>query len=117
MEKPPEAQVTCDLCNQTIDTTKPFAQLLYPFTWKQRQELAAATLDMVAAFVGDTVRQLGPGFMPAPRYHRFDFCKGCVDGFLPMMDDLKKAAFEHELDRLVKRATKKVEEAAEEEEG
>lgn len=96
-------EVTCDLCKQKIDHTKPFPQLIYPFTDDEVQKLASALAERLPL----PPSVLGLGIIPVERFHKFHFCQGCVDGFMPMLEELKKLAFRAQLDDLEKRSQSK----------
>ena len=36
-----EPKVSCDLCKSTIDVSKPWPQMMYPFSEAERERLAA----------------------------------------------------------------------------
>jgi hypothetical protein len=69
--------------------------MMYPFGEEQRDRMARALAGRYELPFGNIlgiVRQL-----PPVNYHRFDFCQGCVDGFIPMLDELREIAYKAQL--------------------
>jgi hypothetical protein len=91
----------CDLCGEPIPEGRKHPLLFYPFTETEMEELARKFSELVPQ---GAAQMLG-GIIPiaVPSHHRFEFCKGCVDGFMPMATELKSAAYERLLVRMERR--------------
>lgn len=81
----PEKRV-CDLCQSEL--TGPYVVMSYPLDQVDREPLLTA----LRADLPESFRLLGSLVDPTPKSWRFDFCRGCADGFMPMLADLKTAA-------------------------
>lgn len=93
----------CDLCEQPIDTTTLWVRMAYPFNDEMQARLSVEFAEMLPPPIG---RILGPGYLPTPTYHIFDFCQGCVDGFMPMLEELRRKAFAHTVQQMRERRPK-----------
>jgi len=80
------AKRVCDLCQSEL--TGAFVIMSYPLDTADREPLAAA----FQASMPEPFRMLGQLMDATPSSWRFDFCRGCADGFMPMLADLKTAA-------------------------
>jgi len=76
------AKLCCDLCG--VEITGRHVQMAYPLDEADVARLEATLPAQPRVFA----------FLPIPRPNawRFDFCRGCADGFMPMLDDLKAKA-------------------------
>jgi hypothetical protein len=90
-----EPKVTCDLCKSVIDVTKPWPQMVYPFADSERERLAKAICDRYPAPFGNIIGIVRS--IPPVKYHKLDFCQGCVDGFMPMLEELRGIAYQAQL--------------------
>jgi hypothetical protein len=68
----------CDLCRSEL--TGPYVVMSYPLVEAMRADLPEP-LRMFERMIDVT-----------PKSWRFDFCRGCADGFMPMLAELKTAA-------------------------
>lgn len=93
----PEKRV-CDLCRN--DLTGAYIVMSFPLDAVDRQALSA----QVEAQMPEPFRILRGMFDPTPKSWRFDFCRGCADGFMPMLADLKAQAIKTWLAEQEKRA-------------
>lgn len=93
-----EPKVSCDLCKSTIDVSKPWPQMMYPFSEAERERLAAAVCERYPSPFGNIINIVRS--LPPVKYHKFDFCLGCVDGFMPMLEELRALAYRTQLDSL-----------------
>lgn len=80
------AKQLCDLCRAELDPTTPHARLSYPLDARERQTV------LNAFKVPESL--LGLATIVMPEAYVFDFCVGCVDGFMPMLADLKAQQIE-----------------------
>ncbi len=91
-------ETTCDLCKQKIETQEPWPQMWYPFAAAESERLAQAIIERYPSPFGNVIGIVRA--MPPVKYHKFDFCLGCVDGFMPMLEELRRVAFNAQLERL-----------------
>lgn len=85
----------CDLCKQPINTDEPWPRLLFPFNADERERMAQA---LAARFPLPVGNMLGiTRNIPPIKYHWFDFCAGCLEGFLPMLDEFRRLAYTDQL--------------------
>ena len=82
----------CDLCQQTeLPSSDDFeglppAFIMLPIPEEERFELAQAISEMIPP----PLRQIAPVIQTLPTHYRLEFCMGCVDGFMPMIEELRK---------------------------
>src|SRR5437763_3075256 len=76
----------CDLCHTEL--TGPYVVMSYPLDQADREPLAA---QLSKAMPGPMAILAGM-FDATPKSWRFDFCRGCADGFMPMLAELKTQA-------------------------
>lgn len=81
----PEKQV-CDLCKAEL--TGPSTVMTYPLDETDRATIRGLMLPPSAP----NALILGRLFDVAPHSWHFDFCRGCVDGLIPMLAELKTQA-------------------------
>lgn len=91
-------KTTCDLCSITINTREPWPQMWYPFAATEQEKLAQAIIERYPSPFGNVIGIVRA--LPPVKYHKFDFCQGCVDGFMPMLEELRRIAFNAQLERL-----------------
>jgi len=75
----------CDLCKQEIDLSRPFPTLHYPL---DSRDLELITPKREAPR-GDVFGLSTMLWGSTPNSYQFELCRGCVDGFLPMLSELK----------------------------
>jgi hypothetical protein len=75
----------CDLCKQELDLTRPFPTLHYPLDRQDLDLIAPKREAQRGEIFGLSVMRLDL----TPSIYQFDLCRGCVDGFLPMIAELK----------------------------
>jgi len=94
---------TCDLCgNPIVDDV--FPMFLLPLTAEQLERIAQAQTELMPAAVGKMFGNMMPIMLPS--HYRLEFCQGCTDGFMPMMEDLREKAVQIIIRRLQRRAAK-----------
>lgn len=75
----------CDLCKNEIPSTDRHSTMSYP--------LDHHDIELLAPKVDGTGREVFPGLrlvtFAKPETFLFEFCRGCVDGILPMLAELK----------------------------
>lgn len=76
----------CDLCQNEL--TAPYVAMSYPLDQTDRESL----IGPMKADMPEPFRILGGMIDVTPKSWRFDFCRGCADGFMPMLAELKTAA-------------------------
>jgi hypothetical protein len=88
----------CDLCKAEL--TGPHVTMAYPLDRTDRERIAAHAPPTIrhTGFLGLVVG------VEIPDNWRFEFCRGCVDGFLPMLAELKTSAIQQVLDERQRRA-------------
>jgi hypothetical protein len=75
----------CDLCKNEIDLTRAYPTLTYPLDLADFELLMAPGTEPRREILMGLTRAV-PGQATC---YQFDLCRGCVDGFLPMLADLK----------------------------
>jgi hypothetical protein len=76
--------ISCDLCQNQIDTKKPWPTLSYPLPADLRQRIEdEATSSTNAQFA----RIFPMMIAMVPDHYRLDICKGCIDGLLPQINE------------------------------
>lgn len=99
----------CDLCQKNEiggEDGEPFPLFFYPMTQQQRDNLA---LEFAASIqIPDQARSMLGDILPLaiPPHMRLEFCKPCVDSFMPMLDMLTGQAFDRTVDRMKRQAEK-----------
>lgn len=102
----PEKRV-CDLCKAEV-TGAAYVAMSYPLDEADR----ARVRDSLKATPNPYVI-IGLTFDAVPNSWRFDFCRGCADGFMPMLADLKTQAIAAWLTERQRRAEAPVGESGE----
>jgi len=92
----------CDLCKGEL--TGVYIVLTYPLDESDRARVRAQLPP-----AQHPLTLLGLAFDATPHSWRFDFCRGCVDGLIPMLGDLKTSAIKNWLDERQRRANAPVE--------
>jgi hypothetical protein len=98
----------CDFCEQPIVDDN-YPMLMLPLTPEQLQTIATAANNLVQETAeGQTVVKIFGNVSPMmlPTHYRFEFCNGCVDGFLPMMEKLRQQAVATIIRRMQRRSEK-----------
>lgn len=80
------AKQLCDLCRAELVPHQPHARLSYPLDGRER-ETFRRSIEIPESLLGIATVLL-------PDCYVFDFCVGCVDGFMPMLAELKAQAIE-----------------------
>lgn len=101
-------KIYCDLCEAELSEDTAFPMMFYPFSPEEISSLMEEFSKLVPnEGIGSVLA--GPLVTIAtPRGHRFEFCQGCVDGFMPMLEELKQKAFRAVLNRMQRRAAKPI---------
>jgi hypothetical protein len=88
----------CDLCRSEL--TGPYVVMSYPLDEADRAPLVEA----MRADLPEPLRMFERLIDVTPKSWRFDFCRGCADGFMPMLAELKTAAVKAWLAERAKKA-------------
>lgn len=91
------AKTICDLCQNEIDPGKPHPRLSYPLDAGERERYARSCTASLPKSILDIA------VVVTPDLYVFDLCLGCVEGILPMLADLKRAA----IDRLIQERSRR----------
>ena len=78
------AETLCDLCQGEL--TAPAVELHYPLDLADQAFISSSVREQVQQL--DALNRLLLD-VALPRTYRFDICRGCIDGLLPMLADLK----------------------------
>lgn len=92
----PEKRV-CDLCRGEL--TGAYVKMSYPLS-----EADSTALTQKIDMPGPFGAILGGMIQSVPQSWRFDFCRGCADGFMPMLEELKTHAVKTWLEERQRRA-------------
>lgn len=94
----------CDICQKNELEPPDYCVLFYPFTPDQRDTIAEAMTDLIAGEGG--ARQMFGQIVPIaiPPGTRMEFCRECVDNFLPMGEQLRNQAVAHTLEKIKEQA-------------
>lgn len=84
-------KLLCDLCKTELDPSKVHARLQYPLDEQDRALVANSLPCQHTGILAVFVPQI-------PNAWVFEFCQGCVDGFMPMLSDLKAECIKRMLD-------------------
>lgn len=85
----------CDLCTNEINRGKAFASLNYPLDRSDAELIRAEGMSPAPPSIFGLAMQ-----MPMPSHYQFEICRPCVDGLLPMLDELKRKYLEqHAIER------------------
>lgn len=78
--------ITCDLCQNKIDTQHPWPRLDYPLPTDLRERIEA---DCTSRLGGEAVARVLPLMlaMSIPNTYNLDVCKACIDAILPQINE------------------------------
>jgi len=86
----------CDLCK--VELTGPHVRMAYPLDQADRDRILKEIPPPPKSIFGFMVA------VTAPDSWSFEFCRGCVDGFLPMLSELKSTVIQQLLEERRRRA-------------